>query len=160
MVDDSEALAAMLKDLETRCDRSLPCMEGDLHGIGHLREVATLAGRIAMEMGQDVEPAMVAGLLHDCARVNDGGGNRHALDSARMAARILREKFPHLDAPRICDAIARHADGETTDDPLAGALWDADRLTLARLGRTIRLDLLSTDPAKAMAEAVAQKHRR
>ncbi|MEI7836062.1 MAG: HD domain-containing protein [Planctomycetota bacterium] len=160
MMDDHEALAALLRDMEARCGGLLRCMEGGLHGMGHLREVAMLAGRIAMALGQDAEPAMVAGLLHDCARVDDGGGNRHAIDSAQAAEAILREKFPHLDAPRICDAIARHADGQTTDDPLAGALWDADRLTLVRLSRTIRLDLLSTDPAKAMAEAVAQKHPR
>ena len=125
-------------------------LDSELHGLAHLREVASLAGRIAEELGEDVEAALVAGILHDCARVDNAGGNRHAIESAKMAKPILRDHFPHLGAEKICDAIARHADGETTDDPLAGALWDADRLTLTRLGRAIDERLLSTSVGKRM----------
>lgn len=140
-----------LREVEARFVRKLPAFDSDLHGREHLREVAMLAGRIAAELGEDVEAALVAGLLHDCGRVDDGGGNRHALDSAVLARPLLKEFFPHLDAERIIDAVARHADGQITEDPLAGALWDADRLTLVRLGRRVRSELLSTEPGKRMA---------
>ena len=107
-----------------------------------------LAGQIAGDSGVDVESAMVMGLLHDCGRMDDGGGNAHALESARLARPLLRELFPNLDAELICMAIATHADGLTTDDPLVGSLWDADRLTLTRLGRSVREGLLSTAAAR------------
>ena len=61
---------------------------------------------------------------------------------------MLQELYPHLDADLICDAIARHADGRTTKEPLAGCLWDADRLTLRRLGVPVLTRFLSTDTAK------------
>ena len=83
--------------------------------------------------------------------MNDGGGNRHALDSACLARTILQAHFPHLDADRLCDAIRRHADGQVTDAPVAGAVWDADRLTLERLGYQIREELLSTGAGKRLA---------
>lgn len=144
-------LSTALASIEATCRQTLQFYDSDLHGLSHLREVAMLAGKIAAETGVDIESAMVAGLLHDCGRVNDGGGNTHAIDSATVARPVLLERFPHLDADRICDAIARHADGQVSDDPLAGALWDADRLTLIRLGCRILEDLLSTSPGKRLA---------
>lgn len=145
-------LNCRLGEIEKLCAGRFPPFDSPLHGLSHLREVALLAGRIAAESGADVEAAVVAGFLHDCGRTDDGGGNWHALDSARIARPILENSFPHLDADRICDAIASHADGEVTADPLAGALWDADRLTLVRLGRRIDPNLLSTAAGRRLAE--------
>jgi putative nucleotidyltransferase with HDIG domain len=143
-------LQEILSRIETRLSGKLQYYDSELHGLSHLQEVAILAGKIAAESGVDVETAMVAGFLHDCGRIDDGGGNVHAIDSAKQARPLLTKLFPHLDADRVCQAIAAHADGLTTDDLLVGALWDADRLTLERLGRTVREDLLSTPAAKRM----------
>jgi putative nucleotidyltransferase with HDIG domain len=140
----------MLNRVEAELSGKLRYHDSELHGLSHLREVALLAGRIAAESGVDVETAVVMGFLHDCGRMNDGGGNGHAIDSAQLARPLLRQWFQHIDADRVCKAIAAHADGGTTDDLLVGALWDADRLTLERLGRTVREDLLSTPAAKRM----------
>jgi putative nucleotidyltransferase with HDIG domain len=140
----------ILSRIEAAFSGKLQYYDSELHGLSHLREVAMLAGRIAAESGVDVETAMVAGVLHDCGRMNDGGGNAHAIDSAKLACPLLAQLFPHLDAMKVCQAIAAHADGMTTDDLLVGALWDADRLTLERLGRTVREELLSTPAAKRM----------
>ena len=122
--------AAILQEVESRLAGRLEYFDSYLHGLGHLREVAMLAGQIAAESGADAETAMVAGFLHDCARVNDGGGNPHALDSARIARTLVKELWPHLDADKICHAIAAHANGMISNDPIVGAVWDADRLTL------------------------------
>ena len=143
-------LQGILSGIEAKCDGRFTCYDSVLHGIGHLREVALLAGEIAFRMGQDVEAAMVAGFLHDCGRVDDAGGRQHAIDSVAIARPVLEECFPHLALNRICDAIARHADGTITDDPVASAVWDADRLTLSRLGKEVREELLSTPAAKEM----------
>ena len=120
----------------------------NIHGIPHLRRVAVTAGRIAASIGEDIESAVVAGFLHDCARNDDGGGTCHALDSAVLAKKLLSMFYPHLDVVRLCDAIARHADGETTKDLLVACVWDADRLDLSRLGIEVNSDLLSTSVAR------------
>lgn len=145
-----DALQDILRRIETTLDGTLRYFASDLHGREHLREVALLAGRIARRSGVDVETAMVAGYLHDCGRVDDAAGNAHAHESAAIARRVLPERFPHLPAEAIAAAIERHADGEVTDDPLAGALWDADRLTLPRAGFVVDENLLSTDPGRRM----------
>jgi putative nucleotidyltransferase with HDIG domain len=144
-----------LKEIEDRLGDDLPSYESELHGISHLRQVALLAGQIADEMGEDVEAAMVAGILHDCGRVDDAGGSQHAIDSAKLAEPLLKRFFPHLDAERILSAISLHADGLVTEDILAGALWDADRLTLTRCGKKVKLEMLSTEPGKIMAKEIA-----
>jgi putative nucleotidyltransferase with HDIG domain len=140
----------ILKKIETLFDGSIKYYDSPIHGIDHLRQVSVLAGVIALHCGADVETAMIAGFLHDIGRTNDLGGNQHALDSAVIARPLLLNLCPHIAVDRVCDAIARHADGLITDDPLAAALWDADRLALRRLGRVVREDLLSTEIAKAM----------
>lgn len=127
------------------------CRGLDIHGISHLRRVAVLSGRLALSVGEDVESVVVAGFLHDSARIDEGRGSRHAHDSAKLARILLGRFYPHLDADRICDAIDCHADGEVTTDMLAACLWDADRLELKRLGITVNPDLLSTRPAKRLA---------
>ena len=152
-------LHGILSGIEAKLDGKLRYYHSELHGLSHLREVALWAGRIAVESGVDVESAMVAGLLHDCGRMNDDGGNMHAIDSAELARPLIKQIYPHLDADRICQAIVAHADGTTTTDPLAGALWDADRLTLERLGETVREDLLSTPVAKRMLMKRAQTQK-
>jgi len=58
--------------------------------------------------------------------------------------------YPRLDAARLCDAIARHADGETTEDMPAACVWDADRLELRRLDIEVDPDLLSTETARRL----------
>ncbi len=155
---DKREIEAMVREVETRCGPFCSCEELDIHGMPHLRQVALTAGRLAVLVGCDVESAVVAGFLHDCARVHDGGGNRHAHDSAVLARRLLKTFYPHLDAPRLCEAIARHADGRTTDDPLAACLWDADRLDLCRLGIEADPRLLSTRAARRVA-AIRRRRR-
>jgi len=45
----------------------------------------------------------------------------------------------------------RHDRGEVSDDPTIGACWDADRLTLARLGILPSVGLLSTEAGRKLA---------
>jgi uncharacterized protein len=151
-----EDLRRRLAEIESACGDGFACHDSWLHGTAHLREVALLAGYIASQSGADMESAMVAGFLHDCGRVDDGGGNRHAHDSACQALAILQKHFPHLDADRLCDTIRCHADGKVTDDPIAGAVWDADRLTLERLGYGVREDMLSTTEGRRLARTLGE----
>ncbi len=136
----------MERDLAAFCS----CGGLGLHSFDHLRRVAILAGRLARAVGQDVESAVVMGFLHDSARKNDGGGYLHAIESALLASKLLLKFYPQMDRERICDAIERHVDGETTADTLVACLWDSDRLELNRLGRVVDPDLLSTKIAKRL----------
>ena len=52
-------------------------------------------------------------------------------------------------------ALRGHDHGEISDDPTIGACWDADRLTLPRLGIKVDHELLSTPQAKALDAAGA-----
>ena len=137
--------------VETRCAPFCICQNLGIHGIPHLRRVSFIAGRIANFYGENVESAVVAGFLHDCARTDDGGGKRHAYDSAVLAKRVLAQFYPHLDSARICKCIELHTDGKITTDRLLGSVWDADRLDLSRLGYKIIPELLSTDTARRLA---------
>lgn len=136
------------QQVEDCCSPFCTCRGLNIHGIPHLRRVAVTAGRIAASIGEDIESAVVAGFLHDCARNDDGGGTRHAHDSAVLAKKLLSMFYPHLDAIRLYDAIAQHADGITTKDLLIACVWDADRLDLRRLGIEVNPDLLSTSIAR------------
>ena len=155
VLEKPSRLKDILDGIESTLEGNVRYYNSTLHGLPHLREVALLAGKIALESGTDIESVMVAGFLHDVARKNDYGGNQHALDSAKMARPLIMELYPHLDVEKICYAIECHADGLTTKDPIVGAVWDADRLTLKRLGRTINRKKIST---KAAINILDQDH--
>ena len=136
----------MLTDIESKLQGHVHYYKSTIHGISHLRAVSLLAGELAPP--EFKKAAMIAGFLHDIGRKNDFGGRQHAVDSAIIARPLITSIWPEVDIEKICYAIEHHADGLTTDDPLIGAIWDADRITLARLGRKINTTLLSTEAAK------------
>lgn len=145
-----DKIVEMAKNAEILLAPFCTCRGLGLHGISHLRRVAILSGRLAEAVGEDIESAVVMGFLHDCARRNDGNDLEHAHDSAVLARELIVRFYSHLDVDRICDAIEGHAGGEVTIDPLTACLWDAVRLELKRIGRTIDLELLSTKVAKRL----------
>jgi len=152
-----DKIADMVKNAEDLLAPFCTCRGLGLHGVSHLRRVAILSGRFAVAVGEDVESAVVVGFLHDCARKKDGNDLEHAHDSAVLARKLIERFFPHLDVDRICDAIEGHAEGEVTTEPLAACLWDADRLELKRIGRTIDIDLLSTEVARRLVRRRQQE---
>lgn len=136
----------MLDEIEAKLQGHVHYYNSTIHGISHLREVSLLAGELAPP--EFKKAAMIAGFLHDIGRKNDFGGRQHAIDSAIIARPLIANIWPQCDIEKICYAIEHHADGLTTCDPLIGSIWDADRLTLSRLGCKINTKLLSTPAAK------------
>ncbi|MHB9031383.1 MAG: HD domain-containing protein [Candidatus Latescibacterota bacterium] len=145
---NKQPVKSLLAEIERICLPYCINQTTEIHGLEHLRRVACTAGRIALWENEDMKAAVVGGFLHDCARVNDGGGQEHAYDSAIIAEEVLRRHFPELDADRVVFAIHHHAAGLIAEDLLVGAIWDADRLDLVRLGVRVRTELLSTRIAK------------
>ncbi len=138
------SIRLMLDAAAERCIGYVQFMHSSIHGVNHWRAVALLAGVIAHCEGVCVESAVVSGYLHDCGRRDDGEDPNHPDSSADLADRVLRRWYGHLDRAQICAAIREHASGTISNDPQCGALWDADRLTLDRLGYDIDPGLLST----------------
>lgn len=123
-----------------------------LHGLEHVRRVVDYATEIAQaECPDNINDVVLAAYLHDIGRNDDNGGNEHAMHGAIITAELLRQHWPESDHDKIIFAIRYHADGQTTDDPLIGSLWDADRLDIGRAGLIVDIDLLSTEKGKEIA---------
>lgn len=124
-----------------------------VHGIDHIRRTVENAKIIAKETCPDkFDDAVIGAYLHDIGRIDDFGGNAHAVRGAKISERLLQEFWPNLDIKRILFAIEFHADKLTSEDPLIGTIWDADRLDLDRVGIKINPDLLSTKKAKEILQ--------
>lgn len=162
----SGALCAAIPDpsgLWNRVIETSPGAESECHGLQHWLQVASAGLELlAAGCGAHAPTVFAFALLHDSQRRNEGRDPEHGARAAQVARDLagdqLRLGADELD--RLCDALTRHDRGEVTDDPTIGACWDADRLTLTRLGITPDPALLSTavaasliDQARAIASA-------
>lgn len=131
------------------------------HGLGHGRSVALWAGALAWMQGRSPLPPMVAGCLHDSARIDDAAGEQHAHDGAQVAEFFLNseqgKRLPLSDSMRqeIVEAIYGHATPCKTSHPVAACLQDADRLRLSWGGR-VKEDLFSTAEGLEIAKGGSQ----
>jgi len=124
------------------------------HGENHWRGVAAAGARI-LEAGCRADPAVVFmfALLHDSQRHAEGRDPEHgqrAADLLRGLSDVHRLGDGQLDVLRR--ALVDHDRGLTSDDLTVGACWDADRLTLGRVGVTPRAELLSTAAGRVLLE--------
>ncbi|MDR1038189.1 MAG: radical SAM protein [Deltaproteobacteria bacterium] len=113
-------------------------MAGDgFHGLAHARETARAAALIACTESMAPLAPMLAACLHDAARKDDAGGERHAADGARLAELFLETPagrglpLSEKDRRSVVSAIAGHASPSRTHDPVGACLQDADRLRLS-----------------------------
>lgn len=142
----------------------IPCLtsfkkyDSSLHGVAHWTRVTRfgllLADALSLSKQEKVVIALF-GWTHDLARVDDDGGNLHAIEGAEYFKVIAKKIFPDL-ASDILDivqlAIRHHSDGLNAEEALyeyelntrttwsrdallntLGCCWDADRLDLLRL---------------------------
>jgi ribonuclease Y len=96
--------------------------------LAHTKEVATLAGMLAAEMGLDVKAVKRAALLHDIGKAADQGTETsHALLSAELAKKYNEDA-------RVVNIIAAHHEEVAPQFPEAVLLQAADSLSAARPG--------------------------
>jgi uncharacterized protein len=105
------------------------------HDKSHVERVYNLALRIAQKEDADLEVIKAAVLLHDIARAMEDEGKieDHALESAKMATKILEEvDFPKKKAARVISCIETHRfkKGLQPQSLEAKILQDADRLDI------------------------------
>ncbi len=114
----------------------------------HTVEVATLAGILAHEMGEDTDAAKRVGLLHDVGKVLDYKINvSHAIISGDYADLYGEKRF-------ICDALMSHHADLIVETPLAYILQTADCLSGARPGARVNLEEGYQIRLSAIQEAV------
>jgi uncharacterized protein len=134
---------------------SSPNSDSQWHGMAHWLAVAR-AGLEILDAGQEGDAAVVFAfaLLHDSQRHAESFDSEHGQRAADLARRLNDAGELTLDAARLetlCAALVDHDAGQTAQDPTIAACWDADRLTLARLGVTPDPGLLSSEQARAIA---------
>ena len=105
------------------------------HDWSHVERVYNMALRIAKREGADLDVVKAAVLLHDVARAMEDEGKiaDHAMESAKMARKILREtKFPKEKIAKVVHCIEAHRfkKGLKAGSLEAKVLQDADRLDI------------------------------
>ena len=119
-----------------------------IHGEAHWRTVAAVA-RSLVEVEPLADPAVTFAfaLIHDAMRRDDGRDPFHGARAAGLARDLARDGLLRLREHQLvvlCAALAEHAGGTTTTDPTTAVCWDADRLTLGRVGIRPDARLLSS----------------
>lgn len=96
----------------------------------HLYGVAQACAMIAQKRKENVELAIVAGMLHDISSYKTMDHRDHAHKGAVMAKEILDELdiFNDIETDMICDAIYKHSDKAETHASFTEILIDADVL--------------------------------
>jgi len=127
--------------------------DSPVHGTGHALGVAAAGVRLLQDgCGADPAVLLAFAVLHDAARRHDGHDPDHgtrAADTARRLAGIAhRLTAAQLDV--LCAALVDHDRGFTSADATIGACWDADRLTLPRVGIQPDPARMSTDAGRAL----------
>ena len=96
----------------------------------HLYGVAQACAMIAQKRKENVELAIVAGMLHDIYSYKAMDSRDHAHKGAVMAKEILEnlEIFTDAEIEMICGAIYKHSDKTEKHAPFVEILIDADVL--------------------------------
>jgi uncharacterized protein len=118
----------------------------------HWRGVAALGLEIA-ERTRGVNPyvAVLFAMFHDLERWDDGIDPGHGPRAASLVESIGAASL-ELAPPAFENLVAAcraHSKGLVSDDATIGACWDADRLTLWRVGGVPEARFLSTEAGRS-----------
>ena len=94
----------------------------------HLYGVSQACAMIAMKRGENVELAVIAGMLHDIWTYSRLDSREHAHKGAGLAREILQsmEIFQDQEIEKICHAIHHHSGQAICQEPFDEVLKDAD----------------------------------
>lgn len=123
------------------------------HGPRHWRDVARIGlWLVTDEQSAEIDPELVLlfAALHDTRRLDEFEDPGHGARAAHILGKYIA---PMLDlgperAATLAYALTAHDNGLVSSNPTVGVCWDADRLTLYRVGIEPHADLLSTRGAK------------
>jgi uncharacterized protein len=107
------------------------------HGEDHWRHVASIGLDFATQT-PSCDPIVVVlfAVLHDAQRIGDDRDPEHGTRGAALARSLDLGGFGiSVQQRALVEAACRdHTGGGLSDDPTIGTCWDADRLTLGRVG--------------------------
>jgi uncharacterized protein len=110
--------------------------------------------RLAEQTGADRLVVEYFALFHDSRRLNEGADPQHGPRGAELAERLHREGRFRMDEQSLqllLTACRLHTAARTHEDVTVRTCFDADRLDLARIGKTVNPDYLCTEAAKDLA---------
>ncbi|MHB8993720.1 MAG: HD domain-containing protein [Armatimonadota bacterium] len=121
------------------------------HGVGHWGRVLENGLRLAAGTGVNPEIVSLFAVFHDARRINEGGDHGHGRRGAELAEELRGTLFelPDDDFLLLRLACEGHTDGLTEADLAVQVCWDADRLDLPRVGKTVDPARLCTAAAKS-----------
>ena len=121
-----------------------------IHGLSHWARVHANGLRLARANGADTEVVELFALFHDSGRINENADVEHGPRGAMVAQQFHGRLFP-LDAEKLellLTACRLHTTARTHDHRTVQTCFDADRLDLARIGKTVDPRYLCTPEAK------------
>jgi uncharacterized protein len=152
----------LVAQVERDCERAA---SSRLHGSPHWRDVSRVALALAIhEPGVDLAVGLRFGLLHDAKRLHDGDDAEHGPRASEYVWQLHHLGVLGLDREQtltLASAVAHHTTAMPTHKAPKKSLvvprkfsttetvcFDADRLTLHRVGIEPSADFLFTDTAR------------
>lgn len=133
-----------------------------IHGLSHWARVYDNGLRLAAETGADRQVVELFAFFHDSRRLDDQADPEHGPRGALLAEQFHRDGLFRLaDEPLqlLLTACRLHTAARTHEDVTVRTCFDADRLDLARIGKTVDPDYLCTEVAKEHATIVWASER-
>ncbi len=126
------------------------------HGLAHWARVQENGLRLAAETGADPVLVRLFAILHDSRRESEYRDPEHGRRGALLAASLrpaiaVLASLSDLAFALLTTACADHTNQDFHDEPTIRTCWDADRLDLPRVGKTIQPRLLNTGAARESA---------
>ncbi len=160
----NEAAGKVLRELKLNVHPDLKRMLGRLryrtsygqNVLDHSREVASIAGAMAAELGLDVMLAKRAGLLHDVGKAESNGSERSHVAIGVEVTKRVREH------PIVINSVMAHHNEAPPIDPISELVTAADIISSARPGsRRDSVDSYTkrVEKLESIAEAFPGVHR-
>ena len=121
-----------------------------IHGLAHWERVCENGLRLAGLTGARTDVVELFAYFHDTCRHNNSRDPGHGARGAGLARGLAGSVFD-LDSEGLdllVEACTGHTRGGTVAEITVATCWDADRLDLARVGKTPRPERLCTDAAR------------
>lgn len=123
-----------------------------IHGLSHWARVHEFGLKLATQTGADPTVVALFAVFHDSRRLNDGRDPEHGQRGAFLAYDLRGRAFNVSDCQfsLLCRACEGHTRGtpEIESDITVLTCWDADRLDLARVGKSLDPKRLCTASAR------------
>lgn len=142
MLISTELIAAIVNQLAIN-----PC---GIHGLSHWARVHANGLRLAETTGADVRVVELFALFHDSRRLTEQADPEHGPRGAMLAEQLRGVAFQLDDEPfqLLLTACRLHTAAHTHADVTVQTCFDADRLDLGGIGKTVDPQFLCTEAAR------------